>query len=232
MRLPKLQFLHSSLLAVAAASSVFGQSYTISTFAGGGLPVNIPGASASIGRPQAVAVDKVGNVFLSYPNYYFPYPSVVLRLDTGTGELSLVAGTGTAPPGFSGDGGPATSAQLNYPKGVAVDSAGNVYIADSYNWRIRKVSNGVITTVAGDGTQGFSGDGGPATSAEFSGLSGVAVDSAGKLYISDGNRVREVSDGMITTIAGNGTAGFSGDGGPAVNAQLWGPPRRRSGFRR
>ncbi len=94
-----------------------------------------------------------------------------------------MAGNGTA--GFSGDNGPATSAELNVPAGVAVDSAGNLYIADYGNNRIRKVSNGVITTVAGNGTAGFSGDNGPATSAELNMPGGVAVDSAGNLYIAD-----------------------------------------------
>ena len=103
-----------------------------------------------------------------------------------------------------------------------MDSAGNLYIADTDNNRIRKVSNGVITTVAGNGTQGFSGDNGPATSAQLNGPDGVAVDSAGNLYIADtdNNRIRKVSNGVITTVAGNGTSGFSGDNGPATSAQL------------
>ena len=139
------------------------------------------------------------------------------------GVITTVAGNGTA--GFSGDNGPATSAQLNHPLGVAVDSAGNLYIADYWNNRIRKVSNGVITTVAGNGNAGFSGDNGPATSAQLNYPTGVAVDSAGNLYIADShnNRIRKVSNGMITTVAGNGTSGFSGDNGPATSAQLYAP---------
>ncbi len=103
-----------------------------------------------------------------------------------------------------------------------MDSAGNLYIADTDNNRIRKVSNGVITTVAGNGTQGFSGDNGPATSAQLYIPGGVAVDSAGNLYIADtyNNRIRKVSNGVITTVAGNGTVGFGGDNGPATSAQL------------
>ena len=127
--------------------------------------------------------------------------------------------------GYSGDGGPATSAQLNQPYGaVAVDSVGNLYIGDQLNYRVREVSNGVITTVAGNGGWGFSGDSGPATSAQLD-PTGVAVDSAGNLYIADtGNdRVRKVSNGVITTVAGNGTPGFSGDNGPATSAQLFSP---------
>jgi uncharacterized protein (TIGR03437 family) len=137
--------------------------------------------------------------------------------------ITTVAGNGTR--GFSGDNGPATSAQLYGPCGVAVDAAGNLYIADTYNQRIRKVSNGVITTVAGNGTYGFSGDNGPATSAQLKNPWGIALDSAGNLYIADtsSQRIRKVSNGVIATVAGNGTPGFSGDNGPATSAQLYGP---------
>jgi hypothetical protein len=122
--------------------------------------------------------------------------------------ITTVAGKGE--PGFSGDNGPATLAQLDIPEGVAVDPAGNLYVADSHN-NIRKISNGVITTVAGSGVSGFSGDGGPATRARLSNPIGVAVDSAGNFYIADtqNSRIRKVSNGMITTVAGNGTDGFS-----------------------
>ena len=172
-----------------------------------------------------VAADRAGNVF-------FVDQNTVLRLDAATGILTLVAGNGT--PGFSGDNGPATSAQLNGPAGVAVDSAGNLYIADTGNHRIRKVSNGVITTVAGNGTPGFSGDNGPATSAQLYNPVGVAVDSAGNLYIADAgnNRIRKVSNGVITTVAGNGTCGFSGDNGPATSAAVGLSHGRRRGLRR
>jgi uncharacterized protein (TIGR03437 family) len=139
--------------------------------------------------------------------------------------ISTVAGNGTQ--GYSGDGGPATSAQLSYPQGVAVDSAGNLFIVDLPNNRIRKVApSGIISTVAGNGTCCYSGDGGPATSAQLSGPWGAAVDSAGNLYISDesNNRIRKVvPGGTISTVAGNGTAGYSGDGGPATSAQLYRP---------
>ncbi len=212
-----MRLLSVALLALVVSRASFGQTYTISTFAGGGLPMNVPGSSASIGAPLGVAVDAAGDVFLSSVD------NTVFRVDAKTGAVTVVAGSGTA--GFSGDNGPAASAQLNTPVAVAVDSAGNVYIADWDNERIRKVSNGVITTVAGNGTYGFSGDNGPATSAQLFLPSGVAVDSSGNLYIADSNnnRIRKVSNGVITTVAGNGTYGFSGDNGPATSAELYNP---------
>jgi sugar lactone lactonase YvrE len=124
--------------------------------------------------------------------------------------------------GFSGDNGPAIAAGLDGASDAAIDSAGNVYIADSENNRVRQVSRGVITTVAGNGMAGFSGDNGLATSAALS-VIGVAVDPSGNLYIIGGNRIRKVSNGMITTVAGNGTEGFSGDNGPAISSQLSDP---------
>jgi uncharacterized protein (TIGR03437 family) len=137
--------------------------------------------------------------------------------------IKTFAGSGVS--GYTGDNGPAANAQLNYPWAVAVDSAGSLYIADTYNQCIRKVSNGVIVTVAGNGTPGYSGDNGPATSAQLNYPSGVAVDSAGNIYIADyfNQRIRKVSNGVIATVAGVGTWGFSGDNGPAANAQLYGP---------
>ncbi len=140
---------------------------------------------------------------------------------------STIAGTiGTS--GYSGDNGPAFGAQLSNPLCIAVDSKGSSYVADSKNFVIRKITaaTGVITTVAGNNTEGYSGDGGPATSAQLSTVQGLAVDSSGNLYISDtGNaRVRVVNtSGIISTYAGNGTRGDSGDHGPAVNAQIYMP---------
>jgi uncharacterized protein (TIGR03437 family) len=203
------------ILALISSVTAYGQTYTITTVAGGGLPVRVPGTSARL-APQAVALDRAGNVF-------FTNEDTVLRLDATTGTLTLVAGNGTY--GFSGDNGLATSAQLRSPQGLAVDSAGNLYIADTGNQCIRKVTNGVITTVAGNGTYGFSGDNGPAASAELGTPYGVAVDSAGSLYIADtnNNRIRKVANGAIATVAGNGTYGFGGDNGAATGAQLRSP---------
>jgi streptogramin lyase len=146
-----------------------------------------------------------------------------IRKVDSTGRITTVAGTGTA--GYSGDGGPATAARLQSPHGVAVDSAGNLYIADSPNQRIRKVSpNGIITTVAGTGSSGYNGDNIQATAARLNYPKGVEVGPDGALYIGDANnhRVRRVdlSTGVITTVAGTGSAGSTGDGGAATSARL------------
>lgn len=145
-----------------------------------------------------------------------------LTAKAALGDINAFAGTGTW--GFSGDGGPATAAEVNNPNGVAEDAAGNVYIADTQNHRIRKVDpSGTISTYAGTGTAGFSGDGGPAAAAELNGPAWLGIDSAGNLLVDDenNNRIRAITpSGTITTVAGNGTAGFSGDGGAATNAEI------------
>jgi trimeric autotransporter adhesin len=172
--------------------------------------------SAQLNQPWGVAVDSSGNLFVA------DLMNNRVRKVTPDGTISTVAGIGN--PGFSGDGGQATSAQLNLPAGLAVDRVGNLYIADSGNHRIRRVTpGGIISTVAGTGMAGFSGDGGDATLAEISRPTGVAVDGSGDLFIADhdNNRIRWITlDGVIYTVAGTGSAGFSGDGGPATSAQL------------
>jgi sugar lactone lactonase YvrE len=202
------------LFSLAMSCSTFGQTYTIHTFAGNGTAGysgdNGPATSATL-SPAGIAVDSAGNLYIADSNR-------IRKISKGT--ITTVAGNGTY--GFSGDNGPATSAQLFNPQGVAVDAAGNLYIADTYNNRIRKVSNGVITTVAGNGTSGSRDENIPATSAQLNWPYGVAVDAAGNIYIANtyNNRVCKVSGGMITTVAGNGTHGYGGDNGPATAAQL------------
>ena len=138
------------------------------------------------------------------------------------GVISTLAGNGNA--GYGGDGGAATSAQLNYSAGVAVDAGGTVYVADQFNYRIRSITAaGIIRTVAGDGTQGYGGDGAAATSAQLNYPTGVAVDAGGTVYVAEqnGHRIRAINPaGIIRTVAGTGTRGFSGDGGAATSAQL------------
>jgi trimeric autotransporter adhesin len=189
----------------------------LSPFAGNGWPGfggdGGPAQEAQLFDPQGLAADADGNLYIA------DYGNNRVR-KVANGVITTVAGNGLA--GYSGDGGPAAVAALRAPEGLAVDSTGNLYIADRMNARIRRVSNGVISTVAGTGVAGFSGDGGPASSAQLSAPAKVALDSAGNLYIADfGNtRIRRVSDGIITTVAGNGTMGRTGDGGLAVNAQI------------
>jgi sugar lactone lactonase YvrE len=195
----------------------------ITTVAGsGGGGDGGPATSASLNWPCDVALDGSGNLFVADSD-----DNRIRRVDASTGIITTVAGNGTY--GFSGDGGPATSASLRDPQGVAVDAYGNLFIADWTNFRVRRVdaATGIITTVAGNGIQGFGGDGGPATSASLSMVAGVAVDASGNLFIADfGNkRIRRVdaTTGTITTVAGNGINGYSGDGGPATSASLSGP---------
>jgi uncharacterized protein (TIGR03437 family) len=204
------------LLTTVAAFAGTAPTYRIETIAGSDLPGDGGSATlAQLGNIQGVAADRAGNIYLSDTDRHR------IRKITSSGVISTVAGNGTA--GFSGDGGPAALAQLNLPYGLALDATGNLYIADLGNNRVRRMApDGTISTFAGS-SQTVLGDGGPATAALLSGPRNVAVDNAGSLYISEflGHRVRKVTpDGRIATIAGTGAAGFRGDGGPAVTAQL------------
>jgi len=195
----------------------------ITTVAGNGTNVysgdNGPATNAGVVLPDSVAVDRFGNVFFAQ------YSDCRIRKVDTNGIITTVAGNGTA--GFSGDNGIATNASLNYPLGIALDTNGNLYIADYYNNRVRRVdAGGIITTVAGSGSFSFSGDGGFATNAAFRYPDGVFVDGQNNLYISDHNnmRVRRVdANGIVTTVAGNGNGKFSGDGGSATVASLYYP---------
>jgi len=171
--------------------------------------------NASLSYPLGVAVDAFGNLFIADQGNYR-----IRKVDTNS-IITTVAGNGSY--GHTGDGGPATNAGLGYPYDVAVDAAGNLFIADQFNNRIRKVdTNGIITTVAGGGTN-YPGDGGPATNASLHFPFCVSMDAFGNLVIADSYnyRIREVdTNGIITTLAGNGSYGYSGDGGAATNARL------------
>jgi sugar lactone lactonase YvrE len=209
---------------------VSASSGIISTVAGSGVSSFSgdagPAATAQFAKLRGVALDSSGNVYLADTGN-----CRVRRIVASTGYVSTVAGSGAAGPScglFAGDNGPATEARLDAPGDVAVDSNGNLFIADTGNARIRKVdvSSGIITTVAGGGTVDAGSDGGLATAAKLVSPGGLAVDGSGDVLFSDtgGNRVRSVSaGGIITTLAGNGQAGFSGDNGPATAAMLNGP---------
>jgi sugar lactone lactonase YvrE len=180
---------------------------------------DIPAVDANVEDPHGVSATSDGGYLIADTTHNR------VRRVSPEGHITTVAGTGVA--GFSGDGGPATAAMLHSPFDVKATPDGGFLIADIDNQRIRKVSaSGIITTVAGTGVAGFSGDGGPATSAQLSAPHSVALSAKGGFYIADAsnNRVRYVDpSGRITTVAGNGRAGFSGDGGPATAATLQAP---------
>ena len=209
-------------------------SFTISTVAGNGRigysGDGGPATSAALSDPRGVITDPAGNVYFCDRGN-----NAVRKIDT-SGIITTVAGTGTA--GYNGDNIPGTQARLNSPWRVTIDPAGNLYIADSGNDRIRKLApNGIITTVAGTGKPGYSGDGGPATSATLNFPEQAELDALGNLYIADSgnNVIRKMgTNGVISTVAGNGfgavednnndeLGGYSGDGGPASKAELSGP---------
>jgi len=195
----------------------------ICTVAGSGTPGfngdGIPALNAQLTEPIGIAVDSLGNIYVA--DYMC---ARVRRVDAATGLITTVAGTGVF--GYNGDGKAATLAQLNWPVAVAVDAPGNVYIADFNNHRVRRVAagTGMITTVAGDGTAGYNGDGITATTAQINWPAGVLKDASGDLYISEygGHRVRrvDVGTGLISTVAGDGTPGYNGDGIMAATARL------------
>ena len=195
----------------------------ITTVAGKGTPFYSgdggAATNASIYGPNGVALDASGNLYIA------DSLNNVIRKVGPNGIITTVAGNGS--PGYSGDGGAATNAMLRGPYGVAVDAAGNLYIADNFNNRIRRVdTNGIISTVAGHGDAAYGGDGGAATNASLHNPRAVAMDAAGNLYIADSYnlRIRRVdTNGIMSTVAGNGDATYGGDGGAATNASLYYP---------
>ena len=204
-----------------ACVPAMAQQDLISTLIGGG-PNDIPAIQSDLNTPIEVAVDNAGNYYIAACS---SVQNRVFKVNT-SGLLIVVAGAG--PPGFSGDGvsGGAADALLNCPAGIAVDNSGNVYISDYYNFVVRKVdATNTITTVAGmGGVRGFSGDNGPATSAELNYPYGITLDTSGNLYIADSYncRVRKVilGTGIISTYGGNGSCTYGGDAGLATSAQL------------
>ena len=199
-------------------TSVAGKGYPWA-FSGDGGPATL----ASIGYGESIAVDAAGTLFIA--DDWSPDGNKRVRKVGRDGVISTLAGNGAFR--FAGDGGPAPSASLSSPSDVAIDSAGNIYVADTHNHRIRKVrSNGIIETLAGNGSADFSGDGGAATTASLNCPTSLARDSAGNLYVSDdeNDRVRKVTpSGVITTVAGNPSLLGLGDGGPATSANLLWP---------
>ncbi len=178
--------------------------------------------SAQLNLPTALAFDATGALYIADTGNHR-----IRKLSPTTGLITTIAGTGTQ--GFSGDNGPATSATIDTPTGLAVDTAGNLYLADTHNSRIRKITviTGTIATIAGTGSPGFSGDTEAATSATLALPHGLSLDAAGNLYLADtaNHRIRRIDaiTGVITTVAGDGTQAFSGDGGPATTASLDSP---------
>ena len=228
-------------MVAAQSGTYFGVSFTaagemntiVGTGTGGFTGDGQPATAAELLYPTDVSVDTSGNLYITDNNN-----RCIRKVDHTTQIISTVAGTPQTS-GYGGDGMPATSAKLSQPYGTVVDSHGNIYIADLGNQRVRmvaavsgtyfgmSVTSGNIYTIAGTGTGGFSSDGVAATSAELSSPDALSLDSSGNLYISDGgnNRIRKInaSTGIISTVAGNGTTGFSTDGVAATSSELNNP---------
>lgn len=218
------------MLLTCACIQLHAQVYIITTICGNDTGTyngdNIPATNAHVNAPEGLCLDHLGNLYIADG-----FNQRIRKINFGTGIITTVAGNGSA--GFSGDDGPATDAQLSVPESVFADTANNIYIADALNNRIRKinVTNGIITTVAGSGATGTggggdSGDGGAATNAQLRQPVSLCFDRKNNLYIADyaNNKIRKVDavTNIITTIAGNGASGYSGDNNTATNATFSG----------
>lgn len=218
----KLNLLLTSFI-ILGVHSLFAQTYTISTVAGTGTRGyngdNLPATSADLNRPVGIALDSIGNLIIADTQ------NNRIRKVDDMGNISTIAGNGTG--GYNGDNIFAITAQLNEPIGITFDKLGNLYIVDKDENRIRKVDHaGIITTIAGTGTFGYSGDNGAATIAELDGPYDVKINNSGNVLIADrlNSRIRKIDNGgIITTIVGNGVHGYSGDGGPAIAAEIGSP---------
>lgn len=217
----KLERILFSFFVIMAANGLIAQNYIINTIAGSGIHSGYsgdggPATVAKLNSPNSLAVDALGDI------YVVDYDNHCIRKINSSGIISTIAGVGTY--GYSGDGGPATSAKMTWPTSISLDGLGNIFIADRNNYCIRKINSaGIISTFAGNGTQGYSGDGGAATSAMLGMVTSVFADNQGNVYIGDAtnNRIRKVdASGVISTFAGNGTAPTTGDGGQAIDAGL------------
>jgi hypothetical protein len=178
-----------------------------------------PADETNLSNAYGIATDLDDNLYVLSRGH-----AKIFRI-SADGIARHIAGNGVS--GFSGDGGPALKAQINYSNHLVADAAGNLFIADTANHRVRKIStDGIITTVAGTGKNGFSGDGGPAVKAELGAPAAIAIDADGNVYIAEffNHRIRKITtDGTITTIAGTGTPGYNGDGQPAIESQIGEP---------
>lgn len=225
MRTSLLKYLIPGALWLCTPAQVILAQGIITTVAGNGITQYIgdgfPATSFSLAAPAGLCIDASGNVYES------DYAVARIRKLNAASSISTYAGTGTL--GYSGDGGPASSALIRYPTGMAVNATGDVYFADEYNKVVRRIdaTTHIITTVCGNGGGGFAGDGGPATDAHLEEPAGICLDKNGNLYIADkgNNRIRKVSasTGTITTLAGNGLFGYGGDGGIGTDAALTAP---------